>query len=98
MSQNDAEHGSFAEFALVKDGHIAKIPDHLTFEEAATLGTGVSSVGQSLYMTLKLPLPTAPAESPFWILIYGGSSGTVTLAIQFAKLFVTMQHLARNLC
>lgn len=73
---------------MVKDGHIAKIPQGLSFDNAATLGTGLSSVGQSLYMVLKLPLPTEPTKAPFPILISGGSSATGTLAIQYAKLFV----------
>jgi NADPH:quinone reductase-like Zn-dependent oxidoreductase len=88
--QNYPESGSFAEFALVKDGHIAKLPQNVTFEEAATLGTGLTAVGQALYMIMQLPLPTKPAKEPYFILISGGSSATGTLAIQFAKLFVTL--------
>ncbi len=84
--ENNAEDGAFAEFAMVKDGHIVKIPNGLSFEEAATLGTGVTTVGQSLYMTMKLPLPTEPTKASFPILIYGGSTATGTLAIQYAKL------------
>jgi NADPH:quinone reductase-like Zn-dependent oxidoreductase len=87
MFQSAEEDGAFAEYALVRDGHIAKIPDNMTFEEAATLGVGITSVGQSLYMTMKLPLPGEnPLEDAPFILIYGGSSATGTLAIQFAKL------------
>ena len=71
---------------MVKDGHLARIPDFLSFEDAATLGVGVTTVGQTLYMTLKLPLPTVPAKTPFPVLIYGGSTATGTLAIQYAKL------------
>lgn len=85
-TKNNAEDGSFAEFAMVKDGHIAKIPNGMSFEDAATLGVGITTVGQALYMTLKLPLPTEPAKTPFPILIYGGSTATGMLAIQYAKL------------
>ena len=85
-TQNNAEDGSFAEYAMVKDGHIAKIPDGMSFEDTATLGVGVTTVGQSLYFTLKLPLPTEPAKTPFPVLIYGGSTATGTLAVQYAKL------------
>lgn len=74
---------------MVPDGHVAKIPENLTFQEAATLGVGITSVGQGLYMTLKLPLPgQKPLEDPPFILIYGGSTATGTLAIQYAKLYV----------
>ena len=45
-----------------------------------------TTVGQSLYQSLKLPFPTQPAHQPFPLLIYGGSTATGTLAIQFAKL------------
>ncbi|TVY60802.1 Protein TOXD, partial [Lachnellula suecica] len=98
--ENNAEDGAFAEFAMVKDGHIAKIPEGMSFEEAATFGTGsvifslfMAPFGsktlnscQTLYMTLKLPLPTEPTKEPLFILINGGSSATGTLAIQYAKL------------
>jgi len=67
---------------------MAKIPENMTFEETATLGVGLSTIGQTLYMTLKLPLPgEKPVEDKTYILIYGGSSATGTLAIQFAKLY-----------
>ena len=59
----------------------------MTYEEASTLGVGVTTVGQALYQSLGLPLPgsdQAPAGVP--ILIYGASSATGTLAVQFAKL------------
>ncbi|KAL4867890.1 hypothetical protein BDV12DRAFT_209486 [Aspergillus spectabilis] len=74
------------------------IPERLSFEEAATLGVGVTTVGQGLYQSLQLPLPTPtstfpakedilpPTDGDRTILIYGGSSATGTLAIQFAKL------------
>ena len=72
----------------MRDGIIATKPESVTFEEAATLGVGISTVGQSLYMTLQLPLPgEKPLEDSPFILIYGGSTATGTLAIQYAKLY-----------
>jgi NADPH:quinone reductase-like Zn-dependent oxidoreductase len=72
---------------LIAKGDVQfKIPDHLSFEEAATLGIGITTVGQGLYQSLGLPLPTQPAKEKYPILIYGGSTATGTLAIQFAKL------------
>ncbi|KAK8032551.1 hypothetical protein PG990_002285 [Apiospora arundinis] len=40
--------GAFAEYALVRDGHIAKVPEGMSFQEAATLGLGITTVGQAL--------------------------------------------------
>lgn len=42
--------------------------------------------GQGLYQSLKLPLPHSPLTDPVPILIYGGSTATGILGIQFAKL------------
>ncbi len=80
------EDGAFAEYIVAKGDIQIRIPPEITFEEAATLGVGITTVGQSLYQSLQLPLPTAPAKDGFPVLIYGGSTATGTLAIQFAKL------------
>lgn len=85
------EDGAFAEYIVVKGDIQAHIPDHMSFEEAATFGVGITSVGQGLYQALGLPLPnvdgeisTSAEQKP--ILIYGGSTCTGVLGIQFAKL------------
>lgn len=64
-------------------------PDTFTFEQAATLGTGVLTVGQGLFEKdygLELALPSEPVKEPEYVFIYGGSTATGTLGIQFAKL------------
>ncbi|KAJ5716612.1 chaperonin 10-like protein [Penicillium malachiteum] len=78
--------GAFAEYILAKGDVQMQIPDNLGFEEAATLGVGIATVGQGLYQSLKLALPTSPLTTPEPLLIYGGSTATGTLAIQYAKL------------
>ncbi|KAH6658211.1 chaperonin 10-like protein [Truncatella angustata] len=86
---NRVEHddGSFGHWAVAKADIALRIPDNLSFEQAATLGVSVTTVGQGLYRALELPLPVqAPAEKPEPILIYGGSTATGILGIQFAKL------------
>ncbi|KAJ5455300.1 Polyketide synthaseenoylreductase [Penicillium sp. IBT 31633x] len=80
------EDGAFAEYIVVKGDIQMKIPEHLSFHEAAALGVGIITVGQGLYQSLKLALPTEPIKDATPILIYGGSTATGTLAIQFAKL------------
>jgi NADPH:quinone reductase-like Zn-dependent oxidoreductase len=42
--------------------------------------------GQGLYQSLKLPLPTTPSTTPIPLLIYGASTATGILGLQFAKL------------
>jgi NADPH:quinone reductase-like Zn-dependent oxidoreductase len=58
----------------------------MSFEDAATLGVGITTVGQGLYQELGLPFPPAKVQEPTPVLIYGGSTATGTLAIQYAKL------------
>lgn len=81
------EDGCFAEYAMVKGDLMVKLPDSLSFEAASTFPLGISTVGQGLYQkAVKLNLPTDPAKDSTPILIYGGSSATGSLAIQFAKM------------
>ncbi|KAA8576457.1 hypothetical protein EYC84_006576 [Monilinia fructicola] len=85
---NEVNHddGSFGNYITVKGDAQIKIPDNLSFEQASTLGVGITTVGQGLYQSLQLPLPTNPSPTKFPVLIYGGSTATGALAIQFAKL------------
>ena len=83
------EDGTFAEYIVAKGDLQILIPDEMSFEEAATLGVGIVTVGQGLYQSLELPLPTGGSvegDGKATVLIYGGSTATGTLAIQFAKL------------
>lgn len=64
-----------------------RVPDNVSFEAASTIGVGVGTAGYALYKVLDLPWPDAGgAATSETILIYGGSTATGTLAIQFAKL------------
>ncbi|KAK0115321.1 hypothetical protein ONS96_013780 [Cadophora gregata f. sp. sojae] len=81
--------GTFANYILMKGDLTLRIPPNMSFEDAATTPCGLVTVGLGFYRHLELPFLTYPVESktagPF-ILIYGGSSATGSLAIQFAKL------------
>ncbi|QGA21042.1 hypothetical protein EYB26_008752 [Talaromyces marneffei] len=79
--------GAFAEHILAKGDIQVKIPDSLSFEDASTLTLGVTTVMQGLYQkALKLNLPDDPVKTDIPVLIYGGSTATGALGIQFAKL------------
>jgi NADPH:quinone reductase-like Zn-dependent oxidoreductase len=85
VSSNNPEHGAFGEYCLAKGDLWMKIPEYMSFEEAATLGVGVATVGQGLYQSLGLPFP-GTGKAGYSVLIYGGSTATGTLGIQYAAL------------
>jgi NADPH:quinone reductase-like Zn-dependent oxidoreductase len=58
---------------------------HITTTTTNSLSSGVTTCGQALYQSLGLPLPPSSPLSKT-IFIYGGSSATGGLAIQYAKL------------
>ncbi|KUJ08001.1 putative zinc-binding oxidoreductase ToxD [Mollisia scopiformis] len=85
----EPEDGCFAEYILMKGDISMHIPPNVSFEEAATLTCGFGTIGLGFYKHLGLPFPTLPVEKKSEgqaILIYGGSSASGTMAIQFAKL------------
>ena len=80
------EDGAFGDYALVKGDVAIKLPGPLSFEEGATLGVAVATIGLGLYQKFDLALPDQPTEEPEWIFIHGGSTAMGTFAIQLAKL------------
>ena len=77
--------GCFAQYCVTKGDLGVKIPDNMKDEEASTLGVGISTVGQGLYQSLGLPLPGSEKYGKY-LLVYGGSTATGTLAVQFGVL------------
>ncbi|KIW33132.1 uncharacterized protein PV07_00003 [Cladophialophora immunda] len=86
MNAVQIEDGAFAEFIVAKGDLQFQIPNSMSFDEAATLPLGVITVGQNMYQAMGLPWPNNPSSSGEKVLIYGASSATGTLAVQFAKL------------
>lgn len=82
----DPTTGAFAEYVVAPCALVYKIPESMGFEEAATLGVGMLTIGLTLYHAMKLPLPHAPVEDPQYVLVYGGGTATGTLAIQALRL------------
>ncbi|KAI0431658.1 GroES-like protein [Xylaria sp. FL1042] len=79
--------GAFQEFVAVVAEFTLKVPDAMSLEEAASLGTGLITVGYALFRSLGIPgRPEKLAEKPGkFVLVYGGSSATGTLAIQLIR-------------
>ncbi|CAG8257411.1 unnamed protein product [Penicillium salamii] len=79
--------GAFREYLTADSELVIRLPDHVSFEAASTLGMGISTAAQALYQSLNLPLPVAnPVPANQSILIYGGATATGSIAIQLAKL------------
>lgn len=56
-------------------------------EDASTLGVAIITCGQAMYQSLGLPEPGDGMEKyNGFFLVYGGSTATGTLAIQYAVL------------
>ncbi|KAI1105538.1 putative alcohol dehydrogenase [Jackrogersella minutella] len=77
--------GAFGDYLVAKAAVQIKIPDNITFEQAATIGVSTITVGQGLYKVFGLPWPNEPTQTPFPILIHGGSTATGIYGIQYAK-------------
>ena len=70
--------GAFAEFAVASENTIAKMPENLSFIEAATIPLAAASAYYALTEHIKL-------QEGQKILIHGGSGGIGSFAIQLAK-------------
>lgn len=85
---SNIEDGSFADYVVAPLATAMRIPENVSFAEAATLGCGVTTVGQGIFEPdygLGLNLPPNRTKIPETLLIHGGSSATGSLGIQFAK-------------
>jgi len=81
------EDGCFGEYCTVREGVSMKIPESMSDEAAACVGVGVVTLSIALYQGLNAPMPgSGRAAEGEWMLIYGGSTATGSLAIQSAKL------------
>ncbi|KAG2002048.1 hypothetical protein GB937_009813 [Aspergillus fischeri] len=82
---NRLDNGAFAEYVAVPADLLFRIPENMDYNEAAKLGVGLATVGMSLYHCLKLPMEPEPAGKSPYVLVYGGSTATGTLAIQILR-------------
>ncbi|KSU59968.1 zinc-binding alcohol dehydrogenase [[Bacillus] enclensis] len=71
--------GGYAEFALITAHTASKLPDSISFEEAAALPTA----GYTAYQALHRKLPLDQIDT---ILIHGGAGGVGGFGVQLAKL------------
>ena len=74
------DRGTYAEYVNVKEHEVGRMPDNLSFEEAASFPT----VGLTAYQTL---LRLAEIKKGYHILINGCSGGVGLAALQIAKTY-----------
>lgn len=100
FGSNPADHatGAFAEYVSADVDLVARIPDDMTWEEAAAVGgVGHSTVALALW-TSCIALNGTP-QRPFigddadrHVLVYGGSTATGTMAMQILRLYVSINR------
>ncbi|KAI0388677.1 GroES-like protein [Xylariaceae sp. FL0594] len=78
--------GAFAQFVAVLTHLALRVPEHMSFEQAAAVGTSVATAGHALFRSLRIPgHPERPAAKAATVLVWGGSSATGTMAIQLIQ-------------
>ncbi|KAJ7684304.1 chaperonin 10-like protein [Mycena polygramma] len=84
----NSNHGGFQLYAAVQEPMIAKIPDHVSFNEGCVVGVGLATAAYSLFekdtLALDLPRPGATPNGKI-LLVWGGASSVGACGIQAAK-------------
>ncbi|KAI2618237.1 hypothetical protein GGR54DRAFT_606646 [Hypoxylon sp. NC1633] len=81
--------GAFAEYVTLPGDLALKVPDFMSFEDAAAMGTAIASASMVLFWSLGMPLSLleGKSEEPLpTVLVYGGSTSTGTMMLQILQL------------
>lgn len=85
----EPDSGAFAEYVRAPAQLVYRVPAAMKVEEAATYGCVLASSCLALWKCLDLaasPRQPLSAESPAYVLVYGGSTAVGTMALQLLKL------------
>lgn len=90
----DKENGAFSKYVQVPAGLVARVPDGMTWEEAAALGgVGHTTVALALWSSCldikgrpDVPVDQLEPRQGLYVLVYGGSTATGTMAMQILAL------------
>ncbi|KAF8858174.1 GroES-like protein [Acephala macrosclerotiorum] len=88
FQHNNSPEGAFQEYVVLEESVICKIPDGLSYENAAVLPLGLSTASCGLFqedfLALDFPSLETKPENGKWLLIWGGSTSVGCNAIQLA--------------
>ncbi|KIK70162.1 hypothetical protein GYMLUDRAFT_34642 [Collybiopsis luxurians FD-317 M1] len=98
---HQTENGAYAEYVRFVAAVCFKIPEHMTYEEAASFPIPHLTAVQAFYIRLNLPKPLSPNPKRESILIWGGSTAVGHHAVQLAvlsglRVFVTASPAAHE--
>lgn len=86
MNSASTHIGAFAEYVTAYAEFAWKIPSDMSFDSAATLGVSATIAGYALFWSLKIPRqPGNPDRRGSFVLVYGGSTASGTMAIQLIR-------------
>ena len=83
ISSRDSKNGAFQQYTIVKTSGAAKIPESMSFDEAAIVPMGLATAAVGIFLTLDVPRPPAKQHGAF--LVWGASSSVGTAAVQIAR-------------
>ncbi|RYP05478.1 hypothetical protein DL765_009827 [Monosporascus sp. GIB2] len=91
LNPSDKAGGAFAEFALARDNASCRVPESLSFAQAASMGVSIAAAGLALFQApgLQLPMPqldNAQGQESTTVLVSGGATATGTMATQLLKI------------
>ncbi len=77
--------GIYAEYATIEASLVFAIPDSVSYQDAAVIPLAFATAVQALFLRLRLPEPSKPAETPFPVLVYGATGSVGLYAVQLCK-------------
>ena len=83
LYSKDPKNGAFQQYSVVKTCAAAKIPESLSFDEAAILPMAVATAAVGIF--LELDIPRAPAKQQGAFLVWGASSSVGSTIVQITK-------------
>ncbi|KAF8178687.1 chaperonin 10-like protein [Mycena galopus ATCC 62051] len=89
FARKNPVYGGFQLYSVADEPMLAKLPEHISFNEGCVFGLGLATAAYSLFnnntLALDLPRPGGNAPNGKVLLIWGGASSVGACAVQVAK-------------